>query len=44
MTEEISLTGPQQEAVNHSAGRMRVIACPGSTCKLDTIFQRCLRS
>jgi len=42
MTEGISLTGPQQEAVNHSAGRMRVIACPGSG-KTEVIAHRVAR-
>lgn len=39
MAEKISLTGPQTEAVNHSAGRLRVIACPGSG-KTEVIAHR----
>ena len=42
MTEEISLTDLQQEAVNHSAGRLRVIACPGSG-KTEVIAHRIAR-
>jgi len=39
MAEKISLTASQKEAVNHSAGRLRVIACPGSG-KTEVIAHR----
>ena len=39
MPDDISLTGDQRSAVTHSAGRLRIIACPGSG-KTETIARR----